>query len=112
VFRNALSDAQVGSATIPAGATVAVLLGSANRDERRFPDPDRFDIDRDPRGHLAFGFGEHFCLGSALARLEARVALEALLPELARVERASPDRQLVESFLVRGPKKLELRRAA
>ena len=112
VFRNARSAVEVGGVAIPAGANVAVLIGSANRDERRFPDPDRFDIDRDPRGHFAFGFGEHFCLGSALARLEARVALEALLPELARVERASPDRQLVDSFLVRGPKKLELRRAA
>jgi cytochrome P450 len=112
VFRNARRDIEVAGRTIPAGASVAVLLGSANRDERRFPDPDRFDIDRDPRGHLAFGFGEHFCLGSALARLEARIALEALLPELARVERLSPDRQLVDSFLVRGPKKLELRRAA
>jgi len=57
-----------------------VLIGSANRDERRFANPDVFDVGREPRGHLAFGFGEHFCLGSALARLEARVALEALIP--------------------------------
>jgi cytochrome P450 len=112
VFRNVLADVEIAGTAIPKGAIVAALIGSANRDERRFPDPDRFDVGREPRGHLAFGFGEHFCLGSALARLEARVALEALVPELARVERASAGRELVDSFLVRGPKKLELRRAA
>jgi cytochrome P450 len=112
VFRTATRDVEVAGGTLPAGANVAVLIGSANRDERRFEDPDRFDIDREPQGHLAFGFGEHFCLGSALARLEARVALEALLPELAYVERTEPGRELVDSFLVRGPKRLELRRAA
>jgi cytochrome P450 len=112
VFRTATRDVEVAGGTLPAGANVAVLIGSANRDERRFEDPDRFDIEREPRGHLAFGFGEHFCLGSALARLEARVALEALLPELAYVERTEPGRELVDSFLVRGPKRLELRRAA
>jgi cytochrome P450 len=111
VFRTATRDAEIGGATIRAGANVAVLLGSANRDERRFPDPDRFDVDRDTRGHLGFGFGEHFCLGASLARLEARVALEALVPELARLERVGR-RELVDSFLVRGPKRLELRRAA
>jgi cytochrome P450 len=112
VFRNATADVEIDGVAIPKGATVAALIGSANRDDRRFPDPDRFDIDREPRGHLAFGFGEHFCLGSALARLEARVALEALVPELVRVERTAPGREVVDSFLVRGPKKLELRRAA
>ena len=112
VFRNALADVEIAGTTVPKGGIVAALIGSANRDERRFPDPDRFDVGREQRAHLAFGFGEHFCLGSALARLEARVALEALLPELAKVERASAGRELVDSFLVRGPKKLELRRAA
>ena len=53
-----------------------VLFASANRDERQFPDPDRFDIDRKSREHVAFGHGIHFCLGAALARLEARVAFE------------------------------------
>jgi len=112
VFRTATRDAEVSGTPIPAGSLVAVLLGSANRDERRFEDPDRFDVTRDPRGHLAFGFGEHFCLGSALARLEARAALEALVPELARLERTTAAREMVESFLVRGPRSLELRRAA
>jgi cytochrome P450 len=112
VFRTATQDVALAGTTIPQGATVAVLIGAANRDERRFPDPDAFDVSRDARGHLAFGFGEHFCLGSALARLEARVALEALVPELARCERAGGARELLDSFLVRGPRRLELRAAA
>jgi len=112
VFRTATRDVELAGATVPQGATVAVLIGSANRDERRFPAPDAFDVSRDARGHLAFGFGEHFCLGSALARLEARVALEALVPMLGRCERASAQRELLDSFLVRGPRRLELRAAA
>ena len=111
VFRVATQDVELAGTRIPKGAYVAPLLGSANRDERRFPDPDRFDVARDAQGHLGFGFGKHFCLGASLARLEARVALEALLPELPRLERRSP-RELVDSFLVRGPRRLALRPAA
>jgi cytochrome P450 len=112
VFRNTTRDVELAGTRIPANATIAVLIGSANRDERRFPEPDVFDVSRDARGHLAFGFGEHFCLGSALARLEARVALEALVPALAGWQRASAQRELLDSFLVRGPRRLELRAAA
>jgi cytochrome P450 len=64
---------------VPAGSAMLLLTASANRDERVFDDPDRFDIHRRPRQHLAFGFGIHHCLGAHLARLEARVALEELL---------------------------------
>jgi cytochrome P450 len=110
VFRTATADHELAGVRIPKGATLALLLGSANRDESRFPDPDVFDVTREPRGHLGFGFGEHFCLGAALARLEARVALEALVPELMRLERTGA-RETIDSFLVRGPKRLELRRA-
>jgi cytochrome P450 len=111
VFRTATQDVELAGTRIPKGAYVVPLIGSANRDERRFPDPDRFDITRNPQGHVGFGFGKHFCLGASLARLEARVALAALVPELLRLEREGP-RQVVDSFLVRGPRRLELRWAA
>ena len=65
--------------TVPEGSAMLMLNGAANHDDRRFPDPERFDIHRDLGGHLTFGFGAHFCLGAALARLEGRVALEELL---------------------------------
>lgn len=63
---------------IPAGEMVMALLLSANRDEERFPEPDRFDLARSPNKHLAFGAGIHFCLGAPLSRLEAQVASRAL----------------------------------
>jgi len=111
LFRTATQDVEIAGTRIPKGAYVAPLLGSANRDERRYPDPDRFDITRNPQGHMGFGFGKHFCLGASLARLEARIALEALAPELVRLERQGP-REVVDSFLVRGPRRLTLRPAA
>lgn len=112
IFRTATEDIELHGETIPKGAIVAPLLGSANRDERRFPDPDRFDIERRPQAHVAFGFGKHFCLGASLARLEARCALEALLPELPRLRRAAPRSARLDSFLVRGPRSIAVVRAA
>jgi hypothetical protein len=76
------------------GQKVLLLIGSANRDERVFPDPDRFDVHRDTSAHLSFGRGTHFCLGAALARLEARVSLEEVL-------RRIPDFEIDEARLVR-----------
>jgi cytochrome P450 len=69
-------DITVHGVDIPKGARVLLLTGSANRDERQYPDPDRFDIQRASKVPLGFGHGTHFCLGASLARLEARVALE------------------------------------
>jgi len=112
VFRNTVSEVEIAGVRVPEGAFVAAMLGSANRDERRFEDPDRFDVGRNPQGHLGFGFGKHFCLGASLARLEAKLALEALVPELPRLESRGPDAELIESFLVRGPSRLELQPAA
>jgi cytochrome P450 len=107
VFRTVTRDTEIAGTPIPEGAWVAPILGSANRDERRFEDPDHFDVGRNPQGHLGFGFGKHFCLGASLARLEARAALEALTPRLAGLRKAAaPER--IDSFLVRGPRRLEL----
>ena len=111
LFRITTQEVELAGTKLPKGAYVALLLGSANRDERRFPDPDRFDVTRDAQSHIGFGFGKHFCLGASLARMEARVALEALVPELPRLERGRAGER-VDSFLVRGPRHLELRRAA
>lgn len=75
-------DVRIRGKTLKAGERVGLCLISANRDEERFPDAERFDITRGRRDHMAFGFGAHACLGAALARLEARVALEEILPNV------------------------------
>ena len=80
--RHVSRDVELHGTTIPAGARVQILWGAANLDEREFPDPDTFDITRQATRHLAFGFGPHYCLGAALARLEAQIAFEALLDRL------------------------------
>ena len=77
--RSLLRDVEVLGRKLREGERVHLLYASANRDERVFPDPDRFDLEREPNNHLAFGFGIHFCLGASLARLELRVALQELL---------------------------------
>jgi cytochrome P450 len=79
VARFVTSDVELHGRTIPAGTALLCLVGSANRDERRWDEPDRFDIHRKASGHLTFSYGIHFCLGAALARLEGRVALEEVL---------------------------------
>ncbi len=72
-------DVEHHGQVVPKGSPILLLNGSANRDERRFADPDRFDVHRDIGHHLTFGYGVHFCLGAALARLEGRVALDEVL---------------------------------
>lgn len=77
--RYVAQDAEQYGRVVPEGSFMLLLNGSANRDPRRFTDPDRYDIHRQAGGHLSFGQGLHFCLGSALARMEARVAFEEVL---------------------------------
>jgi len=77
--RHVARDVELHDRTVPKDSIMLLLNGSANRDERRFPDADRFDIHRDDGAHLGFGYGLHFCLGAALARLEGWVALDELL---------------------------------
>ncbi len=82
ISREATAATVLSGVEVPEGAMLSVVVGSANRDERHFPDPDRFDIRRQNDDHVAFGLGPHFCAGSHLARLEARIALTALLDRL------------------------------
>jgi hypothetical protein len=79
IWRVNAEDVTVGATTIPAGSVILPLLGSGNRDAAVFPDPDRLDVTRRPRHYLSFGTGPHACIGAFLARLEAEVALPALL---------------------------------
>jgi cytochrome P450 len=83
--REANEDTEIAGVPIPKGAGVTSVLGSSNRDESRWEDPDRFDITRDHKGHVAFGEGAHLCLGAHLARLEAQVALNAVLDRLSDI---------------------------
>ncbi|MFI6604304.1 cytochrome P450 [Nonomuraea sp. NPDC050536] len=101
-LRFALEDAELGDTATPAGTPVLAIIGAANRDPVAFPDPDRFDLDREPSRHLAFGLGIHFCLGATLARLEGEIALRALAltaPGLELVEAAPPYK---ENVVLRG----------
>ena len=77
--RIAREDCELAGVRIRAGRLVTALIGAANRDPARFPEPERLDLARRDNPHLAFGAGPHFCLGAALARLEGQVALAALL---------------------------------
>ena len=79
VARWVAEDIEFHGQTVPAGSALLLMLASANRDERHFDEPHRFNIHRRPGGHLTFGRGAHFCLGAPLARLEGRVALEEVL---------------------------------
>ena len=92
--RIATEDAEVRGVTIPAGEQVALYFASANRDEDVFEDPLAFRVDRRPNPHLAFGFGEHFCMGAHLARVEIEVMYSHLLDRLASFEVSGPVERL------------------
>jgi cytochrome P450 len=87
---------------VPAGSTILLLLSSANRDERRFPDGDRFDVTRSISQHLTFGFGIHFCLGASLARAEGRIALEEILKRFPDWEIDTANATMATTTTVRG----------
>jgi cytochrome P450 len=87
-------DLPIGGIVIPAGEQVLIAIGSADRDPAQFPDPDRVDLGRDTSGHVAFGHGIHYCLGAPLARMEAEVALGALLARCPEISLAVSPREL------------------
>jgi cytochrome P450 len=87
-------DVPVGDVVIPAGEWVLPAISSANRDPAQFPGPDRLDLGRDTSGHVAFGYGVHYCLGAPLARMEAEVALGALLARFPGASLAVPPSEL------------------
>ena len=94
-FRTATADARGGDVAVPDGRKLLMFLAAANRDPRRWTDPDRFDLSRDPSGHVGFGMGLHQCVGQHVARLEAESVLTALAARVARVELAgAPVRHL------------------
>ncbi|MGH8995029.1 MAG: cytochrome P450 [Acidimicrobiales bacterium] len=99
-------DVELHGRTVPSGSAMVVINGSANRDERQFEDPDRFDVRRKMQRHLSFGYGLHFCLGAHLARLEARVALEEVLKRFPEWEIDTPNAVQARTSTVRGWEKL------
>jgi cytochrome P450 len=100
--RTVTRDVTLHNTTMSRGESVLLLFGSANRDERVFPDPDVFDIDRKPEHQVAFGKGIHFCLGASLARMEARIALTALLQRVPNWEVDLDSARRLRSGPIRG----------
>ncbi len=107
MFRVATVDTMVGEQAISAGDRLALVYPSANRDERVFDEPNRFDVTRDPNPHLAFGYGTHFCLGANLARLELRLLLEALVPRITNL-RVVTEPDIEPNIFARAVKRFDL----
>jgi len=102
VGRYVARDVEVHGQTVPEGSVMLLLIGAANRDDRRHPDGDRFDIHRKIEQHLTFGHGVHFCLGAALGRLEGRVALDEVLKRFPEWEVDRAGAKLATTSVVRG----------
>ena len=90
VFRTASSDVEIAGTTVPKGKKLLLCFAAANRDPRRWDNPERFDLSRDPSGHVAFGMGIHQCVGQHVARLEAESMLQALMRRVRHMELAGP----------------------
>jgi cytochrome P450 len=108
VGRAVAHDVELHGQVVPEGSAMLLLVGAANRDDRRFPDGDRFDIHRRAASHLTFGHGPHFCLGAALARLEGRIALDELLSRFPAWEVDEEAARLSSTSTVRGWETLPL----
>jgi hypothetical protein len=102
LLRVARQPVYLHGTSVAEGDRVLLLVGSANRDERIFPDPDRYDLDRDTKAFVSFGSGRHFCMGAPLARLEARIALTELVTRVATYDVDPDGVERVHSINVRG----------
>lgn len=107
--RFVMRDVEIHGVTVPKGSKMALLTGSAGRDERHYPDADRFDVDRRVDRHVTLGYGAHYCLGAAIARLEGRVGLEETLKRFPEWEVDESGVKLVETNTVRGPSHCPIR---
>jgi cytochrome P450 len=107
MFRQVKTDTEIRGQQIAAGSGVLVLFGSANRDADKYPDPESFDVRRNPKDHVAFGAGIHLCLGAALARLESKVAWETLLERTRNLRPAGPGERSANPLL-RGMRRLPI----
>jgi len=90
IARTATKEVMVDGVAVPQGAVIGVCLGAANHDAKRWDDPERFDLFREPKQHMAFAYGPHTCLGMHLARMETRVVIDAVLDRLPKL-RLDPD---------------------
>jgi cytochrome P450 len=107
--RTVMRDVEWYGTTVPEGSVILLLTGSAGRDDRQYPDPDRLDVERKIGRHVSFGYGTHFCLGASLARLEARVALEEVLARFPRWDVNWDGVERVTTSTVRGFAKVPIR---
>lgn len=107
-FRNTTRELSVAGGNIPKGSKVLLLYAAANRDQRKYPAPDEFRLERNPIDHIAFGFGPHTCLGAHLARLEMRSLLAYALERIARIE-LTGEPKLTRNALLRGYESLPVR---
>lgn len=108
VTRWALRPVTVGGVGIPVGAKLIAVLGSANRDPRRFPDPDTLDISRDAARHAGFGVGIHYCLGAGLAKVEAEIGFAALLRSMPGLARTDEPVEYTDDLVFHGPSRVPL----
>lgn len=106
--RVARQDVEIHGVRIPGGSHVVFMIGAAHRDPARFERPDTFDPRRSDGGHVAFGYGAHFCLGAPLARLETRIALQAIAERFPRLELVG-EPEYTALLAVRKPTAMQLR---
>jgi len=99
VYRATTREVEVAGVTIPKDKTVLCCVGAANRDERVFPDNNKFDIHRDIEEHLGLGSGNHFCLGSHLSRIEGRIGMKALLRRTRNMQLAGEPTRVLGNIL-------------